>query len=215
MSDTCRLEAEWKAVVEGDREAFNRLVAPLIPRLEAAARQEIRSFEEMDELPQGLYEAEDIVAEAVLRAWRNRRRRPAHLRLEAWLLAIIYRIVDDIVAQEARRRSIASHAGELHPEIPPFEDENEFWDWFQPADLPLAEPLMPEELPTPEEVAEMLERRPRVLAVQARRALWMHRRHGMEIEEIGSVLGRTPEKTRSLIKQAGMELRAEAEAVRR
>ncbi len=207
MSEDDRIEPEWRAVLDGDKEAFNRLIEPLVPELLAAAREELAHFVEIGEIPEGSYAVEDLLAEAVLRAWRNRRRRPPRASLKAWLLAILYRIVDDIAARERRRREVAETASEQHPEIPPLEDEDAFWDWFQPADLPLVEPLMPEETPSPEEIAELLETRPRAIGTAARRALVMHRRHGIELAEIGAVLRRSAAETRTLILEAGRRLR--------
>ncbi len=209
MSEGDRTEAEWRAVVDGDREAFNRLVEPLLPELAAAAREELAYFVDLGDLPENLHTAEDILAEVLLRAWRNRRRRPPGVTLKAWLLAILYRIVDDLAARERRRREVAEAARDQGPEIPPLEDEDAFWDWFQPDDLPLVEPFMPEETPSPEEIASLLETRPRAMGTAARRALVMHRRHGIEIAEISAVLRRSVAETRALIREAGERVRAQ------
>ena len=206
MSDRERTEPEWQAVLDGDKEAFNRLIEPLAADLIAAAREELACFVELGEIPEGLYAVEDIVAQAVLRAWRNRRRRPPQVSLKAWLLAILYRIFDDIRGRERRRQEIAEAAREQHPEIPPLEDEDAFWDWFQPEDLPLLEPLMPEETPSPEEIASLLETRPHAVATVARRALVMHR-HGIEIGEISAVLRKPAAETRALIAEAAKRAR--------
>ncbi len=207
MSDRERTEPEWQAVLDGDKETFNRLIEPLVADLIAAAREELAYFTELGEIPEGVYAVEDIVAQAVLRAWRNRRRRPSRASLKAWLLAILYRIFDDIVARERRRREVAEAAREQHPEIPPLEDEDAFWEWFQPDDLPLVEPLMPEETPSPEEIASVLETRPHAVATTARRALVMHRRHGIEIGEISAVLRKSAAETRALIAEAAKRVR--------
>lgn len=204
--------ADWQAVLDGDKEAFNRLIEPLVPELVTAAREELAYFVEIGDIPPDRYAVEDILAEAVLRAWRNRRRRPSEVSLKAWLLAILYRILDDIAARERRRRELAEEAREQHPEIPPFEDEDAFWEWFQPDDLPLAEPFMPEEPPSPEEIATVLETRPRAIGTAARRALVMHRRHGIAIGEISAVLRRSVAETRALIEEAGRRVREQRKA---
>ena len=212
MSDGVGATPEWQAVLDGDKEAFNRLVEPLVPELATAAREELAYFVEIGDIPENVYAIEDILAQAVLRAWRNRRRRLPQVSLKAWLMAVLYRIIDDIAARERRRQEVAEAAREQHPEIPPFEDEDGFWEWFQPADLPLVEPFMPEETPSPEEIATVLETRPRAIGTAARRALVMHRRHGIAIGEISAVLRRSAAETRALIAEAGKRVREQGGA---
>lgn len=204
----------WQKVIEGDREAFSRLTEPLVPALREAAAHELDHFVAVGELPEEATTSEEVVGEALLRAWRQRRRRPEGLGLEAWLLKIVYRVVDELVDRERRRRALAEAVGGQHPELPPLEDEDEFWQWFQPEDLPIGEPLLPEPPPTPEEITAKLGARPKTLATPARRALWMHRRHRLEMREIGAVLKRPAAEVRELVQQAAARIR-ESGAVKR
>ncbi len=201
------VEHAWAEALHGDRDAFNRAVDPLVPELIEAARAELRVLVAEGELPEDATSPEELVGEVLLRAWRNRRRRPPRVSLRAWLLAILYRVVDELVHAERRRRRLAEAARDMHPEVPPLEDEDAFWEWFQPEDLPVAEPVMPEPVPDPETVAATLETRPRVLATTARRALMMHRRHRLEVREIAAVLRRPVGETRELIHEAARRIR--------
>ncbi len=202
------VERAWAEALHGDRDAFNRAVDPLVPELIEAARAELRVLVAEGELPEDLASPEEVVGEVLLRAWRNRRRRPPRVSLRAWLLAILYRVLDERVHAERRRRRLAEAARDMHPEVPPLEDEETFWQWFQPEDLPLAEPAMPEPVPDPETVAATLETRPRVLAPAARRALLMHRRHRLDVREIAAVLRRPVGETRELVREAARRIRA-------
>jgi len=203
------LEKDWARAVKGDRDAFNRVVDPLVPELIETARHELACFAETGELPPGRTTPEEVVGEVMIRAWRNRRRRLPYVPVKAWLLAILYRVLDELVREEARRRQLAEAARELHPEVPPLEDEEEFWEWFQPEDLPVAEPLMPEPPPDPETVTATLETHPRVLATTARRALTMHRRHRLQVKEIAAVLRRPAAETVEIIREAARKVRTQ------
>ncbi len=196
------VEHAWMEALHGDREAFNRVVDPLVPELVETARQELKVLVESGELPEELTSPEEVVGEVMLRAWRNRRRRPAYLSIRAWLVAILYRVIDELVHAERRRRRAAELARGMRPEVPPLEDEDQFWEWFQPEDMPVAEPVMPEPVPDPETVAATLETRPRLLATSARRALVMHRRHRLGLGEIATVLRRPLAETRGLLQEA-------------
>ncbi len=204
----------WAKAVAGDREAFNRLVDPLTEELLEAARRELDYFTAVGDIPEDATTPHDIVAEVLLRAWRNRRRRIPEMRLKAWLLAILYRVVDEIAARERRRERIAEAAADFHPDVPPLEDPEGFWEWFQPEDTPVGEPLMPEEPRDPETLVSALERRPRVLATTARRALLLYRRHGLRVEEVGAILRKPGTETRRLIEDAARRVREELKAGR-
>ncbi|GBD42371.1 hypothetical protein HRbin39_01762 [bacterium HR39] len=201
------IEKDWALAVKGDRDAFNRVVDPLVPELIEAARHELAFFVETGDLPADATTPEEVVGEVMLRAWRNRRRRLLRVSVEAWLLAILYRVIDETVHAERRRRELAETARDMHPEVPPLEDEDAFWEWFQPEDLPVAEPLIPEPAPDPETVTETLEARPRVLATTARRALMMHRRHRLAVKEIAAVLRRPVGETVEIIREAARRVR--------
>lgn len=200
-------DSEWQKVVDGDRDTFSRLTAPLVPALREAAAQELDYFTGIGELPADVSSPEEIVGEALLRAWRHRHRRPAGVSLEAWLLKVVYRVVDELVHRERRRAALAEAVGNQHPELPPLEDDNEFWQWFQPEDLPIGEPMLPQPAPSPEEIAAKLGVRPQTLATPARRALWMHRRHRLTVREIGAVLRRPAAEVRTLVEQAAARVR--------
>ena len=205
------MEKDWALAVKGDRDAFNRVVDPLVPELIETARHELAFFVETGELPPDLTTPEEVVGEVMIRAWRNRRRRLPHVSVKAWLLAILYRVIDELVHEQRRRRELAEVAREMHPEVPPLEDEEAFWEWFQPEDLPVAEPLVPEPPPDPETVTAALETRPRVLATAARRALVMHRRHRLEVREIAAVLRRPVAETVEIIREAARKVREQGD----
>lgn len=198
---------DWQKALAGDRDAFSRLTEPLVAALREAAAHELDHFIGIGELPDDTSAPEEVVGEALLRAWQQRRRKPEELSLEAWLLKIVYRVVDELVDRERRRRTLAEAVSGQHPELPPLEDEEEFWQWFQPEDLPIGEPLLPQPPPTPEEIAAKLGARPKALTTLARRALWMHRRHRLQVREIGAILKRPAQEVRTLVEQAAARIR--------
>ncbi|GBD44484.1 hypothetical protein HRbin40_01973 [bacterium HR40] len=201
----------WQRAVEGDREAFTRLTEPLLGRLREAATHELEHFVAVGELPEDATTAEEVVGEVLLRAWRQRHRKPADFRLEPWLLSILYRVIDALVHEHRRKTELAEALAGQHPEAPPLEDDDEFWEWFQPEDLPIAEPLLPQAPPSPEEIAAKLGARPRLLSTASRRALWLHQRHRLAVREIGAVLKKPAAEVRELVETAAERIRRSEE----
>mgnify|MGYP001477468958 FL=1 len=64
----------WKAVLEGDRRAFRRLVEPYLDELLRAAHRELEHYRRLKALRPEDLTAEELVGETLITAWRQRHR---------------------------------------------------------------------------------------------------------------------------------------------
>lgn len=108
---------EESAMTERDRRArrawFERRLAPLLDRLYGTALRLTRHPDD----------AEDIVAEAVARAWRNLDELRDSERFEAWLFHILTNV---FISEWRRRRSHPQHTTEAEAPIPDELDGTDF-----------------------------------------------------------------------------------------
>lgn len=119
------------AVVQaGDEPAFGRLVEPHRRELRVHCYRLLGSFEE----------AEDLVQETFLRAWRRRETFAGHSTLRAWL----YRIATNACLEALRRRPRPAPRAGADGRLPPYSA----MPWLQPfPDALLEEPAPAEEEP--------------------------------------------------------------------
>lgn len=186
-----------------ERAAFDRLVAPHLDELLRAARRELRYRITLGELGRDDLSPEELVGETLLRAWNDRHRRPALLGTRAWLLALLYRVADSIARREARFRRLAPVSLEAKPPPEPFYDDDEsFWEWYQPDEVTRWEDLVaePGQL-TPDEVVDA-EESLRSLAPRERLVYVLHDVHRLTPKEIAQVLGTPPEEVLRLLEKA-------------
>jgi RNA polymerase sigma factor (sigma-70 family) len=80
----------------GDRDAFSRLAAGSLPRLNAVARLIVRDDGR----------AEDAVQDALVDAWRDLRGLRDADRFDAWLNRLLVRACQDTARRERRRRTV-------------------------------------------------------------------------------------------------------------
>ncbi len=206
------LEAAWRRIVEhDDRDAFRRLVEPLLDDLRRLAEHEIVYHVCVGDLDEDWIAPEELVGETLTRAWRRRHHRPGTLSLKAWLAGILLRTADAIAAR--RRRTLQIEEGvsleERAPEPPTHDDDEEFWEWYQPDDFTKWEDVLADDAATPEELAILLESREseRLPALQ-RRALLLHDEQRLSLREVAVVLRLSVAEAREVLRAARADLQA-------
>ena len=135
-SGTLDNSTAWTSCLDGDRDAFQVLVSAHLAELFAAAERDLRYHVALGDLRDGDLSAEELVGETLLRAWRDRRTRPQALGLRAWLLGLQFRVLIRIVRQEQLLRRLVSVSLESRaPEPPIYDDDEGFYEWFQPDEV--------------------------------------------------------------------------------
>ena len=128
-------DARWQASLDGDQDAFQRLLKPHVEELLTAARRDIRYHLAVGDLERDDISAEELVGDTLLRAWRDRSRRPPSLDIRPWLLGLQFRVLTGVVRQEELRRKLLSVSLEAPaPATPEYDDDESFWEWYQPDD---------------------------------------------------------------------------------
>ncbi len=197
----------WAKALAGDKDAFERLVEPHLEELRDAARHELTYLVSVGDLDANLLTPEELVGEVLMRAWRTRRRKPAELGLAAWLHGLIFRVADAIVARQKQLASLPTVSLEERvPDPPLYDDEESFYEWYQPDDLTRYEDVLPDVLPTPEQVIATVEAAPAALSSEARRMLMLEAR-GVPLRQIAVVMGRSVRETREALVAARRTVR--------
>lgn len=197
------IDADWKAVLDGDRAAFNRMVAPHLDELLRAARRDIRYHVHLDDLKRGDVTAEELVGESLLRAWKSRRQRPAGVSLRAWLLGTQHRVLQKLIRQEQLERAL--WAVSLEDPVPPeplFDDEASFWEWYQPDDVTRWEDVLPADVAPAEAMPPLDEEATHALESEPRQVLLLHDEHELSLAEIAAVTGRSVREVTEMLTRA-------------
>jgi len=196
----------WKAVLEGDRRAFRRLVEPYLDELLRAAHRELEHYRRLKALRPEDLTAEELVGETLITAWRQRHRKPKRLSVRAWLLGLLHRVLQRYLQRERTfRRLWELSLDEPVPPEPIYDDEESFWEWYQPDDLERWEDVLPdpstletERLIVEEVPPEALE----PLEPIERQVLLLHDTHEVPIQEVAMVVQRSVRETAEILQRA-------------
>lgn len=171
------------------RDAFRAQVEPHLGELLSAAKHELEYRQAVGDLTLDDLTAEELVGEALARAWRDRHRRPPLLGLRPWLLGLLFRVADSLARQEARRREAAAVSLEAPVPPEPPDDDESFWEWYQPDESTRWEDVIPAAAATPEQIVAALERKEgRALPRTAQRLLLLTGVHRLSVAEAASAL---------------------------
>ncbi|MGE0283875.1 MAG: RNA polymerase sigma factor [Rhizobiaceae bacterium] len=194
----------WRASLAGDEDAFELLVAPCLADLSTAAQRDLRYHAALGDLREADLTPEELVGETLLRAWRDRRRRPATLALKPWLLGLQVRVLNRIVRKEQEQRHLASVSLESPALSEPIYDDGEaFWEWYQPDEATRWEDVLPTETTSREEVIEnLLEQAVPNLSPIARQVFVLRHINCLSAAEIASCLHTSQDRVRALWKEA-------------
>ena len=201
------IEAGWKAALRGDRAAFQATVAPHLGELLGAARRELSYRVALGNFGADDLTPEELVGEALLRAWQDRYRRPSSLGVKVWLLALLFRVARDLARREAGLRRIPTDSLEaLVPPEPIYDDDEEFWEWYQPDELTRWEDVVEAPAMTPEEMAAADERLTRTPDPRAREVFLLYELHRVPLSETALALGLSVTETARLLEEARRDL---------
>ena len=204
----------WEKIVAGDREAFDRLVEQEMANLLEAARHEIAYYESIGDYPPDYITPEELVAEAMIRAWDNREKKPKGMEPRAWLFAMLFRAAD---ALAARRRDIQRHETlpleQKIPDVPlvndpVYDDDEEFYEWYQPDEALKWEDVIGNIDLEPDLLMEAVEAAPKRLEPKERRAAMLYCRFGLSLEQTCRVLEEKPEVVTQLVEKAKEKVQA-------
>jgi RNA polymerase sigma-70 factor (ECF subfamily) len=201
------LNDAWKAVLAGDRDAFQAAVKPTLGELLRAARREVRYRAALGDFPADEPTAQELVGEVLIRAWQQRHDRHSSLPLRIWLLALLYRVAHDLSRREARQQRIPTES--LEEEVPPepvYDDDEGFWEWYQPDEMTRWEDVVEAPTMTPEEQAGTDEELTRTLDRQAREVFLLCELHRVPLTEAALALGVSVEQAARLLEEARRHL---------
>ncbi len=201
---------DWQSVLDGDRAAFNRMVAPFLEELLTAAKRDLGYHRFRGESAAHDITPEELVGETLLRAWASRKERPEGLRLRAWLLGTQHRVLQKLLQRPRWERDLwAISLDEPLPPEPLYDDEESFWEWYQPDDIEKWEDVFPDNVPTPEDAFVTREIETYPLDVIERQALLLYDEHKLTMLEIAFALGVPVERAAELIRDARRRIREE------
>src|SRR6267378_1597196 len=199
-------EDAWKAPLE-DREAFQAAARPYLSELLRAARHEVRYRVALGDFRADDPTAEELVGEVLIRAWQQRRDRTSCLRLRVWLLALLYRVAHDLSRREVRQERIPAES--LEEPVPPepiYDDDEEFWEWYQPDEMTRWEDVVEAPTMTPEEEAGIDEELTRTLDPRAREIFLLCELNRVPLTEAALALGISVEEGTRLLEEARRDL---------
>jgi DNA-directed RNA polymerase specialized sigma24 family protein len=197
----------WKAALAGDREAFQAAVRPYLRELLRGARHEVRYRVALGDFPADEPTAHELVGEVLIRAWQKRHDRQSALPLRVWLLALLYRAAHDLSPREVRHKRIPAESLDepVLPE-PVYDDDEGFWEWYQPDEMTRWEDVVEAPTMTPEEQAGADEELTRALDPRAREVFLLCELHRVPLTEAALALGISVQQAAHLLEEACRDL---------
>jgi DNA-directed RNA polymerase specialized sigma24 family protein/ribosome-associated translation inhibitor RaiA len=193
-----------------DKASFFELLRPLLATLHDHAQHELIMAQLEGRLNAGELSVDDVFDDLITRAWDRRRRRPAQLPLEQWLVAMLHEIVDQ---QSAEAAAVGSLEEPLASDDRRYEassvwvaENDPFWD--EEEELPTLEEVVPICVSEPWQrmarreqhrwLLDQLRRLPR----RQRRALTLHVLEGWDEAEVALLQHRPIDEVRDDIETA-------------
>ncbi len=208
----------WQRALDGDRDAFEEAVAPHREAMLGAARTSVAARKANGELGETALNPEELVGEALVRAFDGRDRYdPGGMSLRAWLLLLQQRALNRIAADEQR---YAGQKAISLDEPVPFGDrydavEEGFYEFNQPFEVVTYEDLIPAQAPADveidarrpltEEEREFLDRAE--LRPEQRQVVELHDEFALSLSEVSQILDYSLQDTASALNEARVHVR--------
>jgi len=200
-------------VAKPDEETFFEMLHPLMARLRGHAHHELIVAQLQGRITPGQLTIEDVLDEAILRAWTQFEAKDPNEPLEVWLVRFLHEVLDEQTSGVPTAISIDDEIDAGDPRYgadlsPTAEDDEPYWEEPYTATfddvLPDRHPSEPwQELEAVEQVQWVLAQLSR-LPHRRRRAFTLYVLDGWDPDEIAMIQGRSVE-----------EVRADIEAVQR
>lgn len=208
--------ADWQRALAGDRDAFERALAPYQETLLEHARRQVARYEAEGALgPQDLT-PEELFGEMLLRAWQNRTGfAPERMRFAAWLTGLQHRALVRFLREE--NRHAARRAFSLTDEVPSGEAQDAVQDtWYefrQPFDVTTYDELIPGSAPDDVALADLPDDERAAYLADAldetqRSALLLHDEFDLSLAEVAQILDASLKDTAEAVGAARASLRA-------
>lgn len=217
----------WPQALAGDRDAFQAAVEPHQSRLLAAARRQIATEIAAGTLRPDALTPEELVGEALVKAWERRSRFDAdQLSFRAWLLGLQTRALSRFARQEARYTQ--AKAVSLNEEVPANEDNDAvgeaLYEFRQPFDVTTYADLIPGSTPVDIETGggdtaaltddELAALDGASLDPDSRTAVLLHDEFDLSLSETAQILDASLKDTASTLNLARVTLREVAGSAR-
>ena len=203
----------WDKIIAGDKAAFDALAEKEMAGLIEAARHEVAYYEDVGDFPPRYMNARELVGEALIQAWEHRARKPKGMEPRAWLYAMLFETVDKLAA---RRRDIQKHetlsTDQVIPDDPlvldpVYDDDEEFYEWFQPDEALKWEDVIPSMAIAPEDLLRAAEASPKRFDAGERRAALLYFKLGFTLEQICRITGRSVRETARMLESVRGKLK--------
>jgi RNA polymerase sigma-70 factor, ECF subfamily len=190
--------ALWTAVLAGDRDAFAAVAGRYQRELEVHCYRMLGSIED----------AEDVVQDTLLRAWRKRETYRGQATVRAWLYGIATNACLDMLERRTRRLlppAVVAPANPLAPPLPPASEIG----WLEPyPDALLDAPTVDEQIVARETIELAFLVAIQHLPPRQRAVLILRDVLGWSAREAAEVVGTTVIATNSALQRARTTLRA-------
>ena len=192
----------------GNGNEFDALVKEQMAGLLEAARHEIAYYENIGDFPPRYMTPEELVGEAVIHARERLGEKPAGMSPRAWLYSMLFQAADELARKrrEIQSREALSTDQKLPSDPlvfdPVYDDDEEFYEWFQPDEALKWEDVIPSAAVAPEQLVALCEAEPRRLKPNERRAALLYFRLGFSLEEVCRVLGQPPAEVGAMLEGA-------------
>ena len=193
----------WERALAGDKGAFQESIAGALDDLRIAAEHELTYAVNVGDLEEGYLSTDELVGEVIDRAWKSRKRKPEGLDRRTWLHGLLFRVFDAIVRKRWQDRAHESVSLEARvPKPPLYDDDESFYEWYQPDDVTRWEDVIADRSPSPEAVAAALESRALSVPAAARRLLLLHDRLDVSLASSARILNIHVHEARGMLADA-------------
>jgi RNA polymerase sigma factor (sigma-70 family) len=202
-----------------NRESFLSQISRELKGLYRFVRHQLAYAESVGDLVPGERNAEEIVDEVLLQAYREFVKEPDKREIGAWLIELAKKRIQAAVKRSRTERNLTVHIEEDIPETPPAEEVStlgdEILDFYQPdEDLKLEDVFPDADISTPEdfvaaeeELAQCVNAALAAMPNEWRRALHLRHSGGLTLKELHEVLKKDEPEIERILEYARQHLR--------